>query len=673
MMANVKDNIESLRSKIRKHEYQYYVLGEPLIADFEFDQLYKSLEKLEQENPNLITPDSPTQRIGSDLTKEFRTIRHKVSMLSLSNTYNEDELIAFDNRIKENVDSPEEVSYVVELKIDGVSASLIYEDGKLKTAVTRGDGVSGEEITNNVKTIKSVPLSISENKWKAIDLYQFEVRGEIFMEIDAFQEYNSEREKRGEKTFANPRNSTAGTIKMQDPKIVAERPLDIFTYYLIADSRNIQTHSESLELLAELGFKVNKNYKLCNNINEVVDYCNFWENERVKLPYETDGVVIKVNSLDQQSELGTIAKSPRWAVAYKFKPKQATTRIKDIRWQVGRTGAVTPVADLEPVLLAGSTISHATLHNMDEIRRKDIRLNDKVIIEKGGDVIPKIVKVIDEERNEFSQKLQPPKVCPVCSSKLFQPDGEVAIYCQNPNCRAQIKGNLEHFSSRGAMDIEGMGKAIIDQFVELELLKNIADIYNLKTKRDELISIERLGEKSVDNLLNAIEESKNKSFEKVLFALGIRYIGAGVAQKLSDSFKNIDEIINADEEKVTSIHDIGQSVFYSLRQYFSIDQNLDLIKKLKLAGLNFESSKVEKSGSKLDGLKFVITGTLPTLSREEAKSLIESNGGSVVTTVSKNTNLLLAGEKAGSKLSKAEKLGINIIDESGLFKMIQND
>jgi DNA ligase (NAD+) len=487
MTDQIEKRIIELRNEITRHEYNYYVLAEPVISDLQFDKLLKELEKLESENPHLITSDSPTQRVGSDLTKEFNDIRHKTPMLSLANSYSEDELLEFDRRIKAGLPANEKIEYVTELKIDGASVSITYQDGFFSFAATRGDGVTGEEITNNVKTIRSVPLKLDPLLIKKYNLKSFEVRGEIFMEVAAFKKLNEQRAESGEKLFSNPRNSTAGTLKMQDPKIVASRPLDIFVYYLLSENERLPNHYENLKLLAELGFKTNPENKLYSSINEVIKHCREWEIKRASLPYEIDGVVIKVNSLEQQRILGSIAKSPRWAIAYKFKAKQTNTKIISITWQVGRTGTLTPVAELEPVFLAGSTISRATLHNMEEILRKDIRVGDSVFIEKGGDVIPKVVSVILDERPENSIPLETPKVCPVCSTELVKTEGEVALYCVNVFCPAQIRGKIEHFASRTAMDIEGLGTAAINTFVEKGFLNSYADIYSLEKYADEIM------------------------------------------------------------------------------------------------------------------------------------------------------------------------------------------
>ncbi len=674
MTESVEKRIQKLREEINKHDYHYYVLAQPLISDEEYDRLYKELEKLEAENPHLITPDSPTQRVGKDLTKEFKPVNHLVPMLSLANTYDEQDVLDFDRRVREGLPEGEKIEYVVEYKIDGASVSLRYIDGKLFTAATRGDGTVGEEITNNVKTIRAVPLKIKKPVGTKYKLNDFEARGEIYMNIADFEELNRRQAEKGEKLFANPRNSAAGTLKLQNPQIVASRKLNIFLYQLISLEDKFESQSENLELLKQMGFRVNPDYRVCTSIEEVLEVCKEFESKRDTLEYEIDGAVIKVNSIRQQNILGSIAKSPRWAVAYKFKAKQAFTYVRDIVWQVGRTGAVTPVAELEPVKLAGSTISRATLHNFDEIKRKDIRVGDKVVIEKGGDVIPKVVAVITEERKKGSKPTQPPEKCPVCKSKLYRPEDEVALYCENPECPAQIKGRLIHFASRGAMDIEGLGEALIDLFVEKGFLKTFSDIYELKNHREELIQIERLGEKSVDNLLNAIEKSKSQPFEKVLFALGIRYVGAGVAQKLAEHFGSIDALIEADEEEILSVYEIGPSISRSVKQFFSDKHNLELIEKLKKAGLRFstEQKKPVKDNFFKDKT-FVLTGTLSSFSRDEAADRIKKLGGKTASSVSKNTDYVIAGEKAGSKLDKAKSLGVKILNEDDFLKLLEEN
>ncbi len=681
MPSKVEKRIEGLRHQINEHDYNYYVLAEPTVSDKEYDDIVKELEKLEAENPELITPDSPTQRVGKDLTKDFNAVTHKIPMLSLANTYNEDELFDFNRRVHEGLPDEEKIEYSVELKIDGASVSLHYVNGSLQTAATRGDGFVGEEITTNVKTIRAVPLKLKNYKDFKYDLKDIEVRGEIFMNIDEFLKLNKEREEKGEKLFANPRNSSAGTLKMQDPKIVAKRPLNIFVYTLVSPDQELESQLDNLQILKKLGFKVNPETKLCKNIKEALEICHKMEEKRDELEYEIDGAVIKVNSIRQQNILGNIAKSPRWAVAFKFKAKQAFTKVNKITWQVGRTGTLTPVAELEPVFLSGSTISRATLHNYDEIMRKDIREGDKVIIEKGGDVIPKVVSVVLNERSKNSKKVKPPEKCPVCGTKLFKPEGEVAYYCENTQCPAQIKGRLAHFAARGAMDIEGLGEALINLFVDNKFLTTYDDIYDLKNKRDELIAIERLGEKSVDNLLTSIEESKSKPFAKVLFALGIRYVGSGAANKLAADFSSIDEMMNATEERITSIHEIGPSIAKSIINFFEKDSNKKIIERLKKYGLNLTGNKSsisqeKKQDTAFSGKIFVLTGTLSKFTREEASDKIIGFGGKVTSSVSKNTDFVLAGESAGSKLEKARSLNVSILNEDeflNLLSKLKND
>jgi DNA ligase (NAD+) len=673
MSSSVEKKIEDLRKEIREHDYKYYVLAEPSVSDEYYDKLIKELEKLENENPRLITPDSPTQRVGKDLTKEFKPVNHKIPMLSLANTYDEQDVYDFDRKVREALPEKEKIEYVVEYKIDGASISLNYVDGLLKTAATRGDGTVGEEITNNVKTIRSVPLKLNFPKNFKYKLNDFEVRGEIYIGIEDFEKINKEREKNGEKLFANPRNSAAGTLKLQDPRIVAKRNLNIFLYSLISTEVEFDSQEDNLKLIKQLGFKVNPDFKVCKTIEEVLQFCKKLEEKRYSLDYEIDGAVIKVNSVRQQNILGSIAKSPRWAVAYKFKAKQAFTKLNGITWQVGRTGAITPVAELDPVKLAGSTISRATLHNFDEIVRKDIRVEDTVVLEKGGDVIPKIVSVVLGERRKNSKPTFPPEVCPVCKSKIYKPENEVAFYCENPECSAQIKGRIIHFASRGAMDIEGLGDALIDLFVEKGFIKHFSDIYHLKQKREQLIQIERLGEKSIDNLLNAIEKSKAQPFSKILFALGIRYVGAGAAQKISNHFNSIDEIIKASEEDISAIYEIGPSISKSLVNFFSDKKNIRLIEELKKAGLIFKSKKSEIRQNDFTNKTFVLTGGLNSLTREEAEERIKTLGGKATSSVSKNTDFVVAGEKAGSKLAKAESLGVKVINEDEFLKMLSEN
>ncbi|MDR3666863.1 MAG: NAD-dependent DNA ligase LigA [Ignavibacteriaceae bacterium] len=670
MSNQAQKNIEELKQKILDHDYRYYVLTDPIISDQEYDMLIKELENLEAKYPDLISPDSPTQRVGKDLNKNFSPVQHTIPMLSLANTYSEEELLEFDRRVRAGLPDSEKIEYVVELKIDGASVNIRYVNGVLLNAATRGDGTVGEEITANLKTIKSVPLKLKNLTSSSYKLRDIEVRGEIFMKLEDFLKLNKEREIAGEKLFANPRNSAAGTLKMQDPRVVAKRKLSMFSYTLISKEDKLISQFENLNILKDLGFVVNPETTLCFDIKEALQICHKLEAKRESLPYEIDGAVIKVNSIKQQGILGNIAKSPRWAVAFKFKARQAISVLRDISWQVGRIGTVTPVAELEPVFLSGSTISRATLHNFDEIKRKDIRIGDKVIIEKGGDVIPKIVGVVLAERDKKSKPVRPPSKCPVCNSGLFKPEDEVAWYCENSECPAQIRGRLEHFSARGAMDIEGLGEALINLFVEKGFLHSYDEIYNLKNHRNDLINIERLGEKSIDNLLKAIENSKKQPFAKILFALGIRYVGIGAAKKLAISFNSIDDLISASEEEILEIHEIGESISSSLKNFFSNKSNIEIIDRLKSAGLNFNAEKKILKRGVLFDKTFVLTGTLSGFTREEVGDKIASLGGKVTSTVSNKTDYVLVGDKPGSKIEKAKGLGVKIINEKEFIEML---
>ncbi|HEY9187547.1 MAG TPA: NAD-dependent DNA ligase LigA [Ignavibacteria bacterium] len=664
----VKKKIESLREEIEEHNYRYYVLAEPVISDYEYDKLMQELIELEKKYPEFITATSPTQRVGGEPTKEFPTFQHSRPMLSLSNTYNEAELRDFDRRVK-TILGDSSYEYVTELKLDGAAVALIYKDGYFFAGATRGDGFQGDEITNNLKTIRAIPLKLRTNKK---ELQNIEVRGEVFMKHSDFLKINSEKELAGEKLFANPRNAAAGTLKLQDPKLVAERNLSIFTYYLYADEANLKTHYDNLKILSQLGFPVNKNHRLCKNIDEVLEFCNEWEKKRDNLPYDIDGVVIKVNSLQHQEILGSIAKSPRWAIAYKFEAKKALTKLKNIILQVGRVGTITPVAELEPVFLAGSTISRATLHNENFIKENDIRIGDYVWIEKGGDVIPKVISIEPSKREKTLKPFTMPEKCPVCNSPLVRPENEVAYYCENSQCSAQVKGRIIHFASRTAMDIEGLGEAVVEQLVNNNFIKNIADIYSLKNFYNDLIKLERQGKKSISNLLDSIEKSKEKPFNKVLFGLGIRYVGSNTAKILADQMGNIDNIIKADIEKLQSIYEIGPQIAQSVFRFFRDKHNLEIIERLKSAGLNFEEKKENKNiNTNFYGKTFVLTGELNDFTREEAKSIIENLGGKVTSSVSKKTNYVLVGSNPGSKYEKALSLKIPLLTESEFKKMLK--
>ncbi len=665
--ATIK-HVESLRTKLREHDYRYYVLAQPSIADEEYDRLMGELLELEAKYPEIASPDSPTQRVGGQPTKEFATVNHAVPMLSLSNTYNEEEVQDFDRRVRSLL-GKEPFKYVCELKFDGVAISLVYRDGLIARGATRGDGVQGDEITQNLKTIRSIPLRVFGKKKGLTD---FEVRGEVYMEREDFRRMNEERELAGEKTFINPRNSAAGTLKLQDPKIVAMRPLRFVAYYLRAERFELQSHANNLQLLRELGFPVSGHARLCRSIGEVTAYWKEWEDRREELPYDIDGVVVKVDLLRQQERLGAIAKSPRWAIAFKFAARKATTRLKGITLQVGRVGTITPVAELEPVFVGGSTVSRATLHNEDYIRELDIRVGDAVVVEKGGDVIPKVSAVLAEQRRAGNKQFVMPKACPVCGSNIFRPPEEANYYCENSECPAQVKGRIEHFAHRGAMDIEGLGEAIVDQLVGLGLVRNFTDLYALTGKKKQLVALDRWGKKSVENLLNAIEESKKKPFARVLFAMGIRHVGAGVARLVVVHFPSIDSIMDASKEELEQVQGIGPRIAESIVRFFAESHNRKIVRKLREAKVQLEEKQKREAGnSSLAGKTFVLTGTLAGFSREEAKQKIEELGGKVTSSVSKKTDYVLVGGEAGSKLDKANELGIRTLDEAAFTRLIQ--
>ncbi|MCF8362835.1 MAG: NAD-dependent DNA ligase LigA [Prolixibacteraceae bacterium] len=664
---SARKKIEALRHEIDRHNYLYYVKAAPEISDYEFDQKLKELEALEKEHPQFDDPMSPTKRVGSDITSEFVQVKHKYPVLSLSNTYNEGELREFDNRIRRETNL--EPEYVCELKFDGVSISLNYEKGVLKHAVTRGDGVQGDDVTTNIKTIRSIPLKLQGSGWPD----EFEIRGEVLMPFDVFQRLNEAREANGETPFANPRNSTAGTIKMQDSSIVASRSLDAYFYYVPGEIKLTNTHFENLKLASEWGFKISEHTKKCSSIDEVLEFIHYWDNERFNLPVATDGVVVKVNSIPVQNDLGTTAKSPRWAVAYKFKAEKAVTRLLSVSYQVGRTGAVTPVANLEPVLLAGTTVKRASLHNADIIEKLDLHLNDVVEVEKGGEIIPKIVGVDTESRHPLNEKVQFIEKCPECGTQLVRIDGEAAHYCPNQaTCPPQIKGKIVHFISRRAMDVDGMGEETVELFFNKGLVNNIADLYRLKI--EDIASLERLGQKSAQRIIDGLEASKKVPFARVLFALGIRYIGETVAKKLTAAFKNIDNLMSASYEQLIDVSEIGQRIAESILNFFGSEENRKLVEQLRNIGLQFELSGEELEGTsdKLAGLSIIISGTFEKHSRNELKKMIEQNGGKNVGSISKKTSYMLAGENIGpAKLEKVKKLGIPIITEDEFISMIE--
>lgn len=662
--AIVKEQIERLRIELNQHNYNYYVLSSPTISDFEFDQKLKELQQLEERYPEFNDPNSPTQRVGSDLKNEFKQVFHKYPMLSLGNTYSEGEVLDFYERTRKALN--EDFEIVCELKYDGTSISLTYKEGKLVQAVTRGDGEKGDDVTENVKTIRSVPL-VLQGDYPA----EFEIRGEILMPWEVFERLNSERDKQGEPLFANPRNAASGTIKLQNSNEVAKRSLDAYLYYMLGENLPDDKHVNNLQQAKSWGFKISDATRCCKSIDEVFSFIKYWDVERKNLPVATDGIVLKVNSLSQQKKLGYTAKSPRWAIAYKFQAERECTRLNSVSFQVGRTGAVTPVANLDPVQLSGTVVKRASLHNADIIKGLDLHIGDMVYVEKGGEIIPKIVDVNRELRNELlGEPVHFIDKCPECGTPLERIPGEAAHYCPNEEfCPPQIKGKIEHFVSRKAMNIN-IGSESIELLFGLNLLKDSADLYKLKIS--DLQNLERWGEKSASNLINSINDSKNVPFSRVLFALGIRYVGETVAKKLAAAMSSIEEIETASFEQLTAIDEIGETIANSIIAYFGKDSNRLLVCKLKEAGLQFESEKNNTVASnKLEGLSFVISGTFSNHSRDELKSLIEQNGGKNVGSISSKTNYVLAGENMGpAKLDKAKKLGIKIISEDEFIAMI---
>lgn len=664
--SSVQQTIKKLRALLLEHDHQYYVLSRPSISDFDYDQLMKQLIELERQNPELITADSPSQRVGGEPTKEFPTVTHEVPMLSLSNTYSEEELIDFDRRVNDIVGG-QKYQFVAELKIDGVAISLVYRNGLFVQGATRGDGTQGDEITANLRTIRSIPLRVESGKGLPKD---FEVRGEIFMSKKDFETMNRRQEELGEKTFVNARNTTSGTLKLQDSKIVAQRKLQMFTYFLRTNDISLKSHSENLKLLKTLGFSVNEHAKVCKTIAEVNQYCDQWNGKRASLPYDIDGIVIKVDSIAQQQELGAVAKSPRWAIAFKFPAQQMETTLNAITLQVGRVGTITPVAELEPVFVGGSTVSRATLHNEDFIRELDIRIGDTVYVEKGGDVIPKVAGVNLKKRPKKSSPFTFPSKCPVCGSKIFRPEEEAAYYCENFECPAQVRGRIEHFAHRRAMNIEGLGEAVIDLLVNEELIHNIADVYDLK--QTQIASLDRMGEKSAQNLLDGIEASKTLPFSRVIFGLGIRFVGEGVAKLLADNFSTIDLLKQSKQEELEQVEGVGPRIAESVVRFFSDNHSLKLVDRLTRAGVQMISEKKKvTTHTAVTGKSFVLTGGLESMSRDEAKERIEALGGKSSSSVSKKTDYVIVGSDAGSKLQKAQELGVKTISEEEFLKMIR--
>jgi DNA ligase (NAD+) len=654
--------IKDLRDEIKYHEKKYYVDNEPQISDYEFDQLVKELGRLEGRFPELVTPESPTRRVGEKPVEGFPTVRHKLPMLSMDNVYSVRELEEFEQRVRKLLPG-QQIEYVAELKIDGLGISILYRGGKYVQAVTRGDGVQGDDVTANVKTIKSLPLVIP-------DAREVEVRGEIYLPFESFQKINREREAKEEALFANPRNAASGSIRLLDPKEVASRKLDVFLYSIHIEGAELASQWENLQTIKKLGFKINPHSRLRRTLGEVVDFWGEWTEKRDSLDYDADGVVIKVNSTGQRQALGVTSKFPRWAISFKFPARQATTRLNGIVVQVGRTGALTPVAELEPVRLSGITISRATLHNEDEIKRKDIRIGDYVLIERSGDVIPKIVSPMKERRTGREKIFVMPTKCPVCHSEAFRPEGEAIARCTNPSCPAKLRESLLHFAARRAMTIEGLGEALVDQLLEKKLVRSIPDIYALKY--DDLVDLERMGPKSSENLLDEIQKSKSNDIARLIFALGIRHVGERLAQTLAAHFRGIDMLAAAGVEELTAVEDVGPVVAESIAFFFKQPENRDLLRKLKTAGLNFAAKKGEAKGDQpLAGKTFVLTGGLDRFSRDEAKDAIEHRGGTVTDSVSKKTTYLVVGKEPGSKLAKAQKLGITILNEKEFSKLIE--
>ena len=668
MNNNILEQIQNLRKELDEHNYNYYVLDNPTISDYEFDQKLKELQLLENQHPEYYDANSPSVRVGGEITKNFPTVTHEFRMYSLDNSYSKEELEEWEKRILKNL-GENNVSFVCELKYDGASIDLTYEKGVLVQALTRGDGIQGDNITTNVKTIKSIPLVLKGNDFPE----HFHIRGEIIILKEGFEKMNAERIAEGEDPFMNPRNTASGSLKLQDSSEVAKRPLDCLLYYLVGDSLPISTQFEGLEKAREWGFKVPSQSQVCHNTQEVMDFINYWDKHRHELPYETDGVVIKVNNLQQQQELGYTAKSPRWAIAYKFKAEQVTTKLSSISYQVGRTGAITPVANLEPVLLAGTVVRRASLHNADQIAKLDLHIGDSVFVEKGGEIIPKIVGVNIDERLENSTPVSYITHCPECETKLIRNEGEAQHYCPNSyGCPPQITGKIQHFISRKAMDIEGIGQETVELMFRSGLIKNYADLYELQL--NEISKLERMGERSAENIIIGVNKSKQVPFERVLFALGIRFVGETVAKKLARTFLSIDNLQKATFEELLQIDEIGERIAQSVIEFFADEQNQKIIERLKSYGLQTQIIRNENEHSdKLKGITFVVSGVFEKFSREQLKNMMENNGAKVASSISSKTNYIVAGENMGpSKLEKAQKLNIPIISELDFEKILEN-
>jgi DNA ligase (NAD+) len=668
-MAASEKKIERLRETILHHEYRYYVIDDPEITDAEFDKLMNQLKALEKEHPELITPDSPSQRVGGKPREGFVRVPHSSPMLSLDNAYSEEELRDWERRVHE-LSGRKDVEYMCELKLDGMSLALRYENGQLERGVTRGDGSQGEDVTANVRTVRSIPLSIPKDKLKQAGIpADFETRGEMLMPLAGFRKMNEEREAHGLSLFANPRNATAGTVRQLEPSITAQRRLDYFPYMLLKNGRTyFDRHSRTMDALEAAGFKVNSNRKLAKNLDEVLKFVHNWEEKRESLPYEIDGIVIKVDRTALQDELGFTGKAPRWAIAFKYAARGGVTQIEDILVQVGRTGKLTPVAALKPVPIGGTTVSRATLHNMDEIERLGVKIGDWVEVERGGDVIPKVVKVVEDKDHSRGRKhFHMPEHCPVCGGNVVRTEGEADHRCVNANCPAKLQGTILHFASRHVMNIDGLGDALVAQLTDKKLVTNVADLYKL-TKSD-LLSLERMGDKSAQNVLDEIERSKKLPLERVIFGLGIRFVGERTAQFLAEHFGSLDAVMKANVEELQDVNEVGPRIAESIAEFFADPHNRQLVADLRKAGLTFTGKKKEKR-TKLAGKTFVLTGTLARYSRDEAKNLIEDAGGRVSGSVSKKTDFVVAGSDAGSKLDKAKEFGVAIIGESEMEKLV---
>ena len=670
----IRQKVEQLRQQVQKAGYAYYVLDNPIMEDAVYDRLYRQLQDRETEYPELITPDSPTQRVGEQPASQFTSVQHNIPLYSLENAFNQQELEKWQERWQKKLEEVADFNYVCELKIDGSALALTYENGILIRGVTRGDGIKGEDITQNVRTIRTIPLKLNlENPPSVV-----EVRGEAFLPLEVFEKINQEREAAGETLFANPRNAAAGTLRQLDSRIVDQRKLNFFAYTLhLPDSSQLNSQWESLELLQQMGFLVNPNRKLCESLEEVEAYYQYWDTERYNLPYMTDGVVVKLNSYSLQKQLGFTQKFPRWAIAFKYPAEEAPTIVKDIIVNVGRTGAVTPMAIMQPVQLAGTTVQRATLHNSDRVSELDIRISDTVIIRKAGEIIPEVLGVIKELRPPQTQPYRMPSHCPECNSLLVRPKGEAVTRCVNRSCPAILRGSLVHWASRDALDIRGLGEKIVILLIENGLLKSIADLYSLQV--EQVAALARMGEKSATNLINAIAESKNQSYARVLYGLGIRYVGNVNAKLLAENFPDINLLAQASIESLEAVYGIGEEIAQAVFEWFRIPANQELVSHLQKAGIqlnyqafnnHFNNQNNNKFSSNLAGKTFVITGTLPSLKRNEAKSLIEQAGGKVTNSVSKNTDYLVVGDDAGSKLEKARKLGIQELNESQILAML---